>query len=303
MSRDGSTIAYASLDWRSTLLRVELDAKREAIVGAPVPILKSTRPIRDHEISPDGQWVVFNESGAQEDLFVARTDGTQYRRLTDDTFRDRGPDLVAGRQTARVLFGSKRQLRAVDNPSRWQRPRAGHGIRRRREFLGVVARRLASRVFRREFQGLLRHSRPLRKELPSTSPEPAAVGGLDFWPFSWSPDGARIAGALRRSDGTPQGLAAYVVATKKYEVVPNVVADSLWMVPTWLGDSRRLIVRDSHGISIVDATTGATRRLLAVRGYAVGRSVGVSRDNRWVTYTETGTEGDIWIATLRQPSR
>ena len=31
------------------------------------------------------------ETGAQEDLFVARIDGTQYRRLTDDEFRDRAP--------------------------------------------------------------------------------------------------------------------------------------------------------------------------------------------------------------------
>jgi hypothetical protein len=31
----------------------------------------------------------------------------------------------------------------------------------------------------------------------------------------------------------------------------------------------------------------------------VGRTVGVSRDNRWITYTETATEGDIWIAAIK----
>ena len=30
-----------------------------------------------------------------------------------------------------------------------------------------------------------------------------------------------------------------------------------------------------------------------------GCSVGISRDNRWITYTETATEGDIWIATMK----
>jgi hypothetical protein len=34
----------------------------------------------------------------------------------------------------------------------------------------------------------------------------------------------------------------------------------------------------------------------------VDRSVGVSRDSRWITYTETATESDIWLATIR-PSR
>jgi hypothetical protein len=31
----------------------------------------------------------------------------------------------------------------------------------------------------------------------------------------------------------------------------------------------------------------------------VSHSVGVSRDNRWITCTETATEGDIWVATIR----
>jgi Tol biopolymer transport system component len=300
VSRDGTTIAYASLDWRSTLFRAELDAKREAIVGAPVPILKSTRPIRDHEISPDGQWVAFNESGVQEDLFVARIDGTEYRRLTDDTFRDRGPTWSPdGKQLA---FYSDRK----GSYELWKIHPDGSGLEQVTAFGGGVnfstwspdGSRLA-------FSGVNSKGMYVTtangKELPPTASEPAIVGGLDFWPFSWSPDGTRIAGALRRSDGTPQGLAAYVLATKTYDVVPHVVPDGVWMVPAWLGDSRRLIVRDSHGISIIDATTGTTRRLLAVRGYAVGRSVGVSRDNRWLTYTETGTEGDIWIATLRKP--
>lgn len=31
-----------------------------------------------------------------------------------------------------------------------------------------------------------------------------------------------------------------------------------------------------------------------------GHSMGVSRYNPWITYTETATEGDIWIATLKK---
>ena len=31
----------------------------------------------------------------------------------------------------------------------------------------------------------------------------------------------------------------------------------------------------------------------------IGHTVGVSRDNRWITYTETATEGDLWMVTLR----
>ena len=53
------------------------DAARETVTGPPVPIVpKGTRPMRDHELSPDGNWIVFTGAGAQEDLFVARIDGT-----------------------------------------------------------------------------------------------------------------------------------------------------------------------------------------------------------------------------------
>jgi len=105
-SRDGTRMAYASLDWRSTLYRVAFDPVREVLAGAPEPLRRSTRPIRDHELSPDGRWVAFLETGAQEDLFVARTDGTEYRKLTDDVFRDRAP--VWSPDGSRLAFYSDR---------------------------------------------------------------------------------------------------------------------------------------------------------------------------------------------------
>jgi hypothetical protein len=55
-----------------------------------------------------------------------------------------------------------------------------------------------------------------------------------------------------------------------------------------------------EAIYAVRTDTGARRVLVSVGGYAIGRSVGLSRDGRWITYTETGTEGDIWLATLGQ---
>jgi hypothetical protein len=59
-------------------------------------------------------------------------------------------------------------------------------------------------------------------------------------------------------------------------------------------------VRGSDAIALVNADTGERKVLVSVRGYAIGRSVGVSRDDKWITYTETGTEGDVWLATLKK---
>ena len=76
-ARDGSRVAFATLDYRSTLLRVPFDPVREALTGPAEPVLRGTRPIRDHSLSPDGRWIAFTQAGAQEDLFVARVDGSE----------------------------------------------------------------------------------------------------------------------------------------------------------------------------------------------------------------------------------
>jgi hypothetical protein len=65
----------------------------------------------------------------------------------------------------------------------------------------------------------------------------------------------------------------------------------------WL-DQERLIVRDDRGISVI-RLDGTRRELMRIGGYFIGRSMGLSRDRRWITYTETGTQGDIWLATIR----
>jgi hypothetical protein len=89
-ARDGRHAVFASLDWRSTLLRAPFDAARGQLAGPPTAVLRSTQPIRDHDLSPDGESVALTSASAVEDLLVARLDGSPYRRLTDDAYRDRG---------------------------------------------------------------------------------------------------------------------------------------------------------------------------------------------------------------------
>jgi len=101
-------------------------------------------------------------------------------------------------------------------------------------------------------------------------------------------------------DGAVATLGVYSVATKRFTRVPGDVARGrYWLWPVWLADGRHLIVRRPDGVAIVDAESGAGHVLFAVSGNMVGRSVGVSHDNKWITYTETATEGDIWIATIK----
>ena len=294
-SRDGHSMAFASLDWRSTLLRQGFDAARETLVGAPVPVLKGTRPIRDHDVSPDGRWVTFNESAPQEDILVARIDGSEYRRLTDDIARDRGP--VWAPDGSRIVFYSDRSgsyhLWSIrPDGSQLQQLSSGAGSNfatwspdgRRLAYAGINA------------GGFFIVDADSKASNPP-APEPEFRKDTVFWPFSWSADGARLLGSLRSPGGRTIDMVAYDVRTKQYQVL-KVTGPTLWQLPLWLADGRRFLLRTEDNISVMHPDTGKATQLLPVRGYAIGRSLGLSRDNTFFTYTETGTEGEIWIAMM-----
>ncbi|MEO6324129.1 MAG: protein kinase [Thermoanaerobaculia bacterium] len=303
-SKDGSRVAYSSLLWRSTLFRIGFDPKQEKVVGAPSPVLKSTQPIRDHRVSPDGQWVAFMQTTNQEDLALARMDGTDYRRLTDDRFRDRGPSWTPDGKE--IAFYSDRS-----GPYQvWSIKPDGSGLRQLVKADGAANFPIFSpdgtRIAMSSIWGSAAEQRTWflveRKESPTPLDaqrvSTSELGNDSFWPTSWSPDGARIVGIVVRVDGTDPGIATYDVARKRTEIL-TMSSDPFWKMPIWMADSRRLLVRDRRGISVLDTVTKKSHLVIEVGGYFVGVSVDVARDDRSITYTETGTEGDVWVAELK----
>jgi Tol biopolymer transport system component len=297
-SRDGRRLAFASLDWRSTLFRAELDLERGRLAGPPVPMLAGTQPIRDHQLSPDGERLVYMRIAAQEDLFVARIDGTQSRRLTDDAARDRGPSWSPDGR--RLAFYSDRS----GSYQLWLIGTDGTGLEQATNLAGATANfpiwspdgnRLAFSVIPSGGLTLDLTRGPLPGE---PEPLPPIAEARKFWPLSWSPDGRRLAGIAVEDSGVVEHVAILDLATGSYDLLPSDAGRQGYRMPVWLSDSRRLVVRDARGIWLVDPGRGEPRRLVRVGGYATGVSVGVSRDDHWLTWTETATEGDVWIAEL-----
>ena len=299
ISRDGTRLAYATLDYRSTLFRVPFDAARETITGPPAPIVKGTRAIRDHELSPDGAWVVFNEEGRQEDLFVARIDGSEYRRLTDEGARHRGPKWAP--DGGRIAFYSDR----AGPYDLWTIRPDGSGLTQVTGGWGAPSFPVWSPDGRRIAFGVNRwflvDAFATKQAVPSVGESELPVEKGTLYPAAWSPGGDRLVGPLTGPDGTSTSVVVYSFATKQYTTVPGPLAHGLvWLWPTWLADGRRLLIRSQTGLAVVDAVTGQGRALMPIPGYHLGASAGLSRDNKWITYTETATEGDIWIATVRK---
>ena len=79
------------LVWAGSTADARYPVKQAARGAWSRKALDDYESIRDHRLSPDGEWLVVMRMGAQEDLFVSHVDGSQSRRLTDDTHRDRGP--------------------------------------------------------------------------------------------------------------------------------------------------------------------------------------------------------------------
>jgi Tol biopolymer transport system component len=293
MSRDGTRLAFASLDYRSTLFRAPFDAAR-GVTGPAAPIVKGTRPIRDHELSPDGEWVAFTSAGPQEDLFIARVDGTEYRRLTDDAFRDRGPAWAP--DGSRIAFYSDRS----GTYDLWSIRPDGSALAPLTQGTGISGfpnwapdgKTIAFGF--RTWHIISSSGRPAAAYAPQT----AISQTEQFQPTSWASHGDQLAGIV--VEGSTATVAIYDIASKRFSRVPGELArSSPWVLPIWLADGRRLIVRRSDGVALIDAGTGAGRLLIPVGGNTIGRTVGVSHDDKWITYTETATEGDIWIASLR----
>jgi hypothetical protein len=66
----------------------------------------------------------------------------------------------------------------------------------------------------------------------------------------------------------------------------------------WLRDGRRVIFRGKKGVFLLDTKTRTVKPLVSVGGYSSGRSLGLTADGRTISYTETATEGDIWLMRL-----
>ena len=87
----GGQMAYATADHRSTIERLTLDPIREQIVGSADVVLRESRRVAFLARSPDAQWLAFSNTGTRENVFLVRPDGSGYRQVTDDEFRNRGP--------------------------------------------------------------------------------------------------------------------------------------------------------------------------------------------------------------------
>jgi Tol biopolymer transport system component len=226
---------------------------------------------------------------------VIRIDGSGYRQITDDEYRNRGPAWSADGST--ISFYSNRNGRY----QAWSVRPDGSGLEPLTNIGGgsiwfpewshdgtriSVAGMPATRI--------LDPARPLGER--EVQLLPATPDGLSFQASSWSPDGSRLAGAGQKTDGATAGVFVYHLGSGRYERVAG-----RGRTPSLLADGRRLLYEDAGEVVFVDPATQTSRTVLSI-GAPVGignqRRFRLSRDNRWIVFFRSEIEADIWLMSL-----
>src|SRR5262249_25752576 len=191
-------------------------------------------------------------------------DGTFLRQLTDDVHRDRRPCWSP--DGTRLAFfsnrGGKWEIWMI-NPD-------GGGLQQLTDTPNEVTNGVWSPdgtrlVYRNagSSPSIMQIGKSSREQLAEALPSMSDL--VDWYPWSWSPDGRKLAG-FRVGAGGPEGIAVYSLETRQIEKLT-----SFGLRPVWLSDSRRLLFQDVRSrLFLVDSRSKKVREVLSAAPRDIG---------------------------------
>jgi Tol biopolymer transport system component len=296
ISGDGKQIAYLALDPMTSIEKSAFDPSSQGRpLGAPTSILRGSLNLIEPDISPDGQWIALRSTGAQDDLYLLKSDGSALRQLTSDAWRERTPMWAPDGK--RIAFHSDRSGRY----EAWTIQPDGSGLTQLTHSKGheVIQPRWSPDGSRIAWEdgdhaGILDVSKAgaeTEEELPRVSET------LTFYPRSWSVDGRSIYGSAAGAGGYDAGLRVYSLETHRYEKLTDAGDD-----PKPLRDGQRLLYVRSGQMHLYDLRTRTSSLIGTFPSFQTGpgqNAYAISPDNRWICIVRDVSEGDVWMATLK----
>jgi hypothetical protein len=297
ISADGSRIVYPAFSLRSNIFRIDFDPE-----GNTPPresqVTRGSTSIVDFNVSNDGQWLVYRSGGHQEDIYLARADGTETRKLTDDLHRDRGAAWSYDGRA--VYFYSDRSGRYEF----WSISPDGGGLTQITQTAGDSwwyprpAPEGARLIGHNEHGTVLLDLANLPVDPANGSRLPDIDDTRRPRLLAWSPDGTHLAGLpIARDEENLAGVLVYSLESERYQVFAESVGQTP-MAVDWLSDNRRLLAICDTSLLLIDTATGETRKL-----YDVGEDtfmLNVVDDNK-AYFTRSNVGADIWMAMLETP--
>ncbi|MGE0130733.1 MAG: protein kinase [Blastocatellales bacterium] len=296
-SRDGRRLAYAQVAHQINIQQAGFDSVKARIEAKPAWITQGSRIATDPDFSPDGAWVVFGATGdKQEDIFIARRDGSGLRQITDDKHKDRAPRWSPDGQ--QIIFFSDRSGRYeywMIQPNGG--PNGGPDGSGLRQFSHTSGPGAQAPIWSPDGLRLLCNlqtgppvivdaNRPWPQQAPQALPAAGFPARLMIW--SWSADGRKLA-------GHKDGIYSYSFDSGRYERLTEFGEHPVWLPD--LNDNQRLLFFAQDKLYMLDIRTRKSREILSVAPNHF-QSLGISRDNRIVYFSLKMTEADIWLAAL-----
>jgi len=294
LSSDGSVLAFRSETVTVNPYVIPFDPETE-VAGEPRELIHRTGKLIPTGVSPDGQWLaLFNLGEAQEDLFLARTDGSELRRLTDDPARDRGPlfspdgsfvTFVSNRGGAYAVYSIR-----TDGSALTLLAEGGEeGV------ANVSFEPGGERLLATTFDGFAVLASP---PWPVDVDEAERVGEIRFPAgvlavHGWSPDGRKLVGIITSDTGDRVGIGVLDLTTGEGR---QLGTDRPGAMLSWLPDSQRIILLSQGELVISEVDSGERRVVPVELPLPPGLDVlAVAPDGSALYYGAERVESNIWI--------
>jgi WD40 repeat protein len=291
----GASLVYESRETTSNIHRTSFDAAR-AVMGDVEMVTSGSRTFRFVDVSPDGQQLVLGTGYLQqEDLFIAKADGSDMRQLTTDTFNDRWPAWSPDGRT--IAFYSDRsgkyEIWTITPSGQLQQVTHATGFSVLYPRWSPSGRLMTfSDISISRATVIFDPNRPWGEQTPDVLPVPRGPGSYlgPSGTVPWSPDETQLAGMVADE------VMIYDITSRQYRTVPGIRGGPVY---AWLKDGR-LLLGPGNQPRLVDPGTG---RAQSVKVPSFREQVPVdlrlSRDERTLYFALTRNDGDIWMVTLR----
>jgi Tol biopolymer transport system component len=288
LSRDGRKVLYVSAMTTQEVKLGRFDPDTLKVTIEEKPLLAGSTLLRNFEPSPDGQWVAFTTSARQEDLYVARSDGSEVRQLTNDMARDRGVSWVS--DSSRILTYSSRggeyEAWSIRVDGSELKPLT-RGAAVNFPIISADGTKLAyfdldsSRIAK--LDGGIAGKGEALPGLPGTEKK--------FRACAWSPDGTKLVGTTWLA-GTEYYI--YSLADRSYRTIdslpimrtgtePNARSSVAWV------DDHRLLLALKDGSLVLADIVAKTAKVVGTASNAA-----LARNGRTFLVSNKNREGDVW---------
>ncbi len=294
-SRDGRRIVFVEYALIANLYRVRFDPVKEQLEAAPETLTSGKAPFTRPDLSTNGLWLAFNSQTNRDDLFILGTDGSGFRKLTDDQYKNRGPRWSPDGK--RLAFFSNRGgaweiwTYTMDGGALQQVTRGASGTTAWPVW-SPDGKKLAYTIF--GFNSFLMDvDRRWNEQSPQALPPMDSEDEI-FSAWHWSPDGKRIAGFTQRADGAITGIASYDFKESKFTKWSDVGQD-----PHWLKDSKRLFFVHEGKVWLLHTDTGVRQIVVQSKDWDVERrGIASSSGNDWIYFSGSRTDSEVWLGVV-----